>query len=287
MWSPAGALSSWDWFRLRTLNHRRGILKLTPLDIRKPDFRRTLRGFDPIEVQTFLDMVAENYDKLLEENKALNRRIIELETKLQDYQETEKTLRETLLNVQEVKKQSEESSRRQADLIIKEAELKAMEIMENARKQARQMREEVNWLKSQKESFINRLRHILISQIELLSVMEIDDAIPEEMQKLLKNARAKKLGGEATPELEAAISEGGAAAAEPSSPAAEPGITLEEEADKEAPSEAASSETTSQAKEKSESQEQNLTEEDINDLFKSGIQIDELIKSLNKKDEKK
>ena len=112
-------------------------MKLTPLDIRKQEFRKSLRGFDPIEVQTFLDMVGEEYEQLLEDNKKLNNRIIELETKLTDFQETEKNLRETLLNVQEVKKQSEESSRRQADLLIKEAELKSMEIIEMARKQAR------------------------------------------------------------------------------------------------------------------------------------------------------
>ena len=96
-------------------------MKLTPLDIRKQEFRKTLRGFDPVEVQTFLDMVGEEYEQLLESNKQLNNRLIELETKLKDYQESEKNLRETLLNVQEVKKQSEESSRKQADLVIKES----------------------------------------------------------------------------------------------------------------------------------------------------------------------
>jgi cell division initiation protein len=167
-------------------------MKLTPLDIRKQEFRKTLRGFDPIEVQTFLEMVGEEYEQVLQENKQLNNRLIELETKLKDFQETEKNLRETLLNVQEVKKQSEESSRRQADLLIKEAELKALEIIELARKQARKMRDEVNILKTQKESFINRLRQILISQIELLSVLEIDEAVPEEAFKFLENVRSRK-----------------------------------------------------------------------------------------------
>jgi cell division initiation protein len=167
-------------------------MKLTPLDIRKQEFRKTLRGFDPIEVQTFLEMVGEEYEQVLQENKQLNNRLIELETKLKDFQETEKNLRETLLNVQEVKKQSEESSRRQADLLIKEAELKALEIIELARKQARKMRDEVNILKTQKESFINRLRQILISQIELLSVLEIDEAVPEEAYKFLENVRSRK-----------------------------------------------------------------------------------------------
>ncbi len=167
-------------------------MKLTPLDIRKQEFRKTLRGFDPIEVQTFLEMVGEEYEQVLEKNKQLNNRLIELETKLKDYQESEKNMRETLLNVQEVKKQSEESSRKQADLIIKESELKALEIIEMARKQARQMRDEVNILRTQKESFINRLRQILISQIELLSVLEIDDALPEEAFKFLDSVRARK-----------------------------------------------------------------------------------------------
>jgi cell division initiation protein len=47
-------------------------MKLTPLDIRKQEFRKTLRGFDPIEVQTFLEMVGEEYEQLLEKNKQLN-----------------------------------------------------------------------------------------------------------------------------------------------------------------------------------------------------------------------
>lgn len=167
-------------------------MKLTPLDIRKQEFRKTFRGFDPVEVQTFLEMVGEEYEQILQENKHLNNRLIELETKLKDFQETEKNLRETLLNVQEVKKQSEESSRKQADLVIREAELKALEIIEMARKQARKMRDEVSILKTQKESFINRLRQILISQIELLSVLEIDEVLPDEAFKYLERVRSRK-----------------------------------------------------------------------------------------------
>lgn len=271
-------------------------MKLTPLEIRKQEFRKAIRGFDPIEVQTFLEMVAEEYEKVLEENKSMNQRLIELQTKLQDYQETEKTLRETLLNVQEVKKQSEESSRRQADLIIKEAELKALEIMENARKQARQMREEVNWLKSQKESFINRLRHILISQIELLSVMEIDDAIPEEAKSFLKTVKNKKISQlktaeeqlpQETPETPEISSD--------MSADAQSGIELAESEENEAPEEQvlpgqqqeglAQSDKVPTTEEKKKEKE--ITDEDINEFFKKGIQIDELIKTLSKKDKDK
>ncbi len=282
-------------------------MKLTPLDVRKQEFRKTLRGFDPIEVQTFLEMVAEEYEQVLEDNKQINRRIIELETKLKDYQETEKNLRETLLNVQEVKKQSEESSRRQADLLIKEAELKALEIVENARKQARQMRDEVNILRTQKESFINRLRQILISQIELLGVLEIDDAIPEEAQEFLDTVRARKKSNLKNRAEQARNGGNDKSNLNDDAPV---GIELEEDLDTEmAASETQSGEETfnvsadmadgaeqpdedpgdtapGEKGEKQTKSKKKLEDEDINEYFKKGIQIDELIKNLDKKQQK-
>jgi cell division initiation protein len=288
------------------------------LEIRNQEFRKALRGLDPVEVQTFLEMVSEHYEEILEENKTLSRRIVELETRLQDFQENEKNLRETLLNVQEVKKQSEESSRRQADLIIKEAEIKAMEVVETARKQTRQIREEVNWLKSQKESFINRLRHILVSQIELLSVMEIDDVLPAETQDLLKNLKARKYG-QLNPSEEAVEPPAREEEPEVIEEAAE--IEFDEEYSKNseidedikdakdneiiaeepepAEEEFPEGETrliqrmnsseieevpAAPKKDKKKKDESSLSDDDINDFFKKGIQIDELIKTINKKE---
>ncbi len=274
-------------------------MKLTPLEIKKQEFRRTLRGYDPLEVQTFLEMVAEQYEQLLEENKALQRRQIELETKLHDYQENEKTLRETLLNVQEVKKQSEESSRRQADLIIKEAELKALEILENARKQTRQIREELNWLKAQKESFINRLRHILVSQIELLSVMEMDDIVPEEMRESLRSSKPSRSGARRTaPMKEVPSTSGVEDFSEGADSAESERIILREKSTKETPEKPGSPGTDTPSSTEGgstadspgssgSSSEPPLTEDDINEFFKKGIQIDELIKTLNKDESKK
>jgi cell division initiation protein len=280
-------------------------MKLTPLDIRKQEFRKTLRGYDPIEVQTFLEMVGEEYELLLEKNKQHNNRLIELETKLKDYQENEKNLRETLLNVQEVKKQSEESSRRQADLLIKESELKALEIIENARKQARQMRDEVSILRSQKESFINRIRQILISQIELLSVLEIDDAIPEDALKFLDNVRSRKKIAIANQvelrerkektKASSGDSETGIELAEDS--AAEKGSKKEKPtSSEEKPSQVNPSSPLKSSKISNTNQpaaeitkEQDIkkkVDDEINEFFKKEIQIDELMKDLQKKNKK-
>jgi len=277
-------------------------MKLTPLDIRKQEFRKTLRGFDPIEVQTFLEMVGEEYEQVLEKNKQLNNRLIELETKLKDYQESEKNMRETLLNVQEVKKQSEESSRKQADLIIKESELKALEIIEMARKQARQMRDEVNILRTQKESFINRLRQILISQIELLSVLEIDDALPEEAFKFLDSVRARKKIAIANHSNTQLINEKkGNLTQDENTIDIEYSDDKKSKTDTESPSEEKST-VTAQDKDELNSGNVGLKEEggekvlkktspkkvddEINEFFKKEIQIDELMKDLRKQSKK-
>ncbi len=271
-------------------------MKLTPLEIRKQEFRKSLRGLDPIEVQTFLDMISEQYEALLEENKSLSRRLIELEAKLHNYQESEKTLRETLLNVQEVKKQTEESNRRQSDLIKKEAELKALEIVESARKEGRKIREEINWLKSQKESFINRIRHVLVSQIELLSVMEIDDVLPDDAKQSVEAWNLRK-------NVQKRISN--PPVAEP--PQAETDDEIDKKKDMENDvnavagvaeqperseqeirviqqfNESELNKTKAENKKKSKD-DASLTEDDINDFFKKGLQIDDLIKTINKKD---
>ncbi len=282
-------------------------MKLTPLEIRKQEFRKGIRGYDQVEVQTFLEMVAEEYERVLEDNKQINRRIIELETKLQDYQENEKNLRETLLNVQEVKKQSEESSRRQADLIIKEAELKALEIIEMARKQSRQMRDEVNILRTQKESFINRLRQILISQIELLSVLEIDDALPEEAHQFMDKIRTRKKAalnhrvevqktekeGPGKKDEQPTLIEFAEDAKEPDTLEEQPATTDDEEfsvsadfIETEPDSREVDIKEPSEKKSDQTELKKNDEDDDINEFFKKGIQIDDLIKNLDKKKQK-
>jgi len=59
-------------------------LRITPLDIRKQEFKRAVRGFDRDEVSMFLEMVAEEFESLLRENSRLNEETVKLRTQLQD-----------------------------------------------------------------------------------------------------------------------------------------------------------------------------------------------------------
>lgn len=150
-------------------------MKLTPLDIKKQEFKKNLRGYDPVEVDAFLEMVADEFESTLREKNQLADEVLRLRTQLQDYLQVEKTLKETLVNAQENVAVSKQTSQREADLILREAELKAEKIIENARMKLERLKNDILVIKAQKESFARRLRHLLESQIELINVLELDD----------------------------------------------------------------------------------------------------------------
>jgi cell division initiation protein len=150
-------------------------VKLTPLDIRKQEFKKVMRGFDPDEVEAFLSMVADEMELLIREKNQTNDELIKLRTQLKDYQHVEVTLRETLIKAQNTVEESRVNSRREAEIMIHEAELQSDHILKEAREDLLNIRHEMSLVKTQKDSFSKRLRHLLQSQIELLEVMEMED----------------------------------------------------------------------------------------------------------------
>lgn len=150
-------------------------MKITPLDIKKQEFKKSMRGFDPVEVETFLEMVAEEFEQLIREKNNLADEVLKLKTQLHDYQQVEKTFKDSLMSAQQTINQSRENSKKEAHLIIKEAEVKADKMLEDTKIKLIEMKNELMIIKSQKDSFARRLRHLLESQLELIGVLELDD----------------------------------------------------------------------------------------------------------------
>jgi cell division initiation protein len=150
-------------------------MKITPLEIKRQQFKKVMRGYDPIEVDAFLDMLSHELEDVLARNKELKDKQIELETSLKDYKNMEKTLQQTLLQAQETSGKEIENSRRGATLIVQEAELKASQIVDKARMDFSRMKEEIANLKARKESILSRLKVLLSSEVDLIKALEIDD----------------------------------------------------------------------------------------------------------------
>ena len=152
-------------------------MKLSPLEVRRQQFKKVLRGYDPVEVDTFLEMVSTEIEDSLKENKDFREKLIEFEVQLRDYKSMEKTLQQTLMQAQEASGKSIENSRKEASLIVQESELKAQQILDKARQDFSRIKEEISNLKSRKESMVSRLRIILSSEIELIRALELDEDI--------------------------------------------------------------------------------------------------------------
>jgi len=155
-------------------------MKLTPLDARKQEFKKVMRGYDPLEVDTFLEMVAVDLEEAIKLHKESRDRIVELETQLKDYRQIEKTLQQTLLQAQEATGRTYESARRESEVIVREAESKAAKIVEQAASDLARMNNELRLLASRKDSLIGRLRVLLSSELDILKTLDIggDDLMP-------------------------------------------------------------------------------------------------------------
>ncbi len=158
-------------------------MRLTPLDIKKQEFKKSMRGFDAIEVETFLEMVAAEFEAVIREKNTLHDEVLKLRTQLRDYQSVEKALQDTLMTAQQSITESRQNSERQADLIVREAEMKAEKVLEDAKFKLAELKNELVLVKSQKDSFARRLRHLLTSQLDLIEVLESDDMGFEKYEK--------------------------------------------------------------------------------------------------------
>lgn len=148
-------------------------MKLTPLDIKKQEFKKTLRGYDTVEVDTFMDMMANEFEDLLRQQKDMRDRVVELEVQLRDYRQIEKTLQQTLLQAQETTGKTYESARKEAELIIRDAEQKAARLMETAASDVARSSRELTELRARKETLVGRLKVLLSAELELLKALEL------------------------------------------------------------------------------------------------------------------
>ena len=134
-------------------------MRLSPVDIRQQQFTiKMFRGFDPQEVDTFLDDVAEDFEGLLRENASLREQLGSHEERSRGMSETEKALKDTLVTTQRLAEEMKESAKRDAQLVLREAALSGEKLMEEARSEEAKLRVEVQTLKRLRRQLIEELR---------------------------------------------------------------------------------------------------------------------------------
>ena len=109
-------------------------MRITPLDIQQKQFPMKFRGFDIEEVYGFLEIIREEMEDLLRENASLKENLQRLENQIKEYRDMETTLRETLLTAQQLVEDYKTNARKEAELVVREAELKADSVLKKHRR---------------------------------------------------------------------------------------------------------------------------------------------------------
>jgi cell division initiation protein len=123
-------------------------MRMTATDIRQQQFAvRLFRGFDPQEVDAFLEEMADDVDELTRENALLKEQLAIVEEKSRGIEGREKTLQETLVTTQKIAEEFKENSRREAELVLREAHLRAEKSMQDAREEHAKLAAEVSGLR--------------------------------------------------------------------------------------------------------------------------------------------
>jgi len=148
-------------------------MKITPLDIRKQEFRKTFKGYDKNEVDIFLEMLAKEIENIIRDNKSMSERLKELDSKIEDYKRMETTLQNTLTSTQKTTDEIRRNARKEAEMILQKAKLQASEIIENAAAKVKDLQSQISALRNQKNGFVIQLRSFLSSQLKMLEEVEM------------------------------------------------------------------------------------------------------------------
>lgn len=143
---------------------------ITPLDIQDKEFKKSLRGYGAREVDTFLDNVNNDYEKLYKENIELKDKIGMLTDQIRQYNNLEETLKSTLVLAQSTADDVTESSRKKAELVMEDADIRAKNLIRKAVEEVKDINMEYNSLK--KEMFLFKTKYKSFIQAQLISLEE-------------------------------------------------------------------------------------------------------------------
>lgn len=147
-------------------------MKLTPMDINNKEFKKALRGYNPEEVDEFLDEVVENYEEVYKENSKLKDQLAKANDQVTHYAKIENTIQNTLLLAQNAAEQARTNSQKEADIIIKNANETAQKILDKAHNDVIQINDEYEKVKKEFIKFRAKFRNFMNTQTQTFDELE-------------------------------------------------------------------------------------------------------------------
>ena len=160
-------------------------MKITPLDIQHMVFKVSLRGYDRQDVDRFLEQIAQTVDELNREAASLREKLGTTEGQLADSRKAETALTRTLVSTQTMAEELKAAAKRDAELIVKEAETMAADLLKSARQELAKLQYEIYALRKQRAMAIERLRGTLRTVDRALTLEEQDTDAPAAVEPMV------------------------------------------------------------------------------------------------------
>ncbi|MBN2427522.1 MAG: DivIVA domain-containing protein [Deltaproteobacteria bacterium] len=136
-------------------------MEITPIDIQQYQFKNRFMGYEKTGVDQFLEKVAEQLENLHRENQELKENLARTRQSLEDMRQTESTLKEALLTTQQVTDGLRQNARKEAELIVEDARLKAGKIVSQGEQRRVELIEQIQEINRQKLVFETNLKSLI------------------------------------------------------------------------------------------------------------------------------
>jgi cell division initiation protein len=160
-------------------------MAITPIDIQQHQFKSQLFGYDKSGVDRFLELVAEELERMHRQYQEVREDLSRTRSQLEEMRDREATLKETLMTAQRVTDDLRSNARKEAEIIIADARVRAEQIINEAERRRLQVINEIQELKRQKVAFESGLRSLVESHLMLLNFDSLnltEDAEREQLQ---------------------------------------------------------------------------------------------------------
>lgn len=154
--------------------------RLTPLDLRKQEFKQSALGLNKDQVHDFLEMVAEELEVLIRERSVLQGDLKDLQSELDKYKEIEHSMHAALVMAKESATQAVKAAEMEADAILSQARTEKNALLFAAKDQLNDIQNEIRDLKLRRDGFVMNFRTILNTHMEALTAEFSQDAVMAE-----------------------------------------------------------------------------------------------------------
>ena len=153
------------------------IFHLTPLDVRRYEFGKVLRGYDPGRVDQFREQVADELERLTRLNAELEQKARTFHDQLKSFRERDKALNEALVSAQQLRTEMREQAERESQLTVREAQQQAERLISDAQSDIRRVEDELAALERFRRNYLTQLRVFVERQLAEITAAEAAPSI--------------------------------------------------------------------------------------------------------------